>query len=41
LRGVLAVAVGFTWFLIDKGYLNFLDPNSTQQLLHIYSCAAC
>ena len=37
LRGVLAVAVGFIWFLIDKGYLNFLDPNSTQQLLsHLF-----
>jgi hypothetical protein len=35
LRGVLAVAIGLFWFLADKGYLGFVepDPASNQQNL--------
>jgi hypothetical protein len=36
LRGALAVAVGAVWLLVDKGYLNYLDSESTQILAQIY-----
>jgi hypothetical protein len=39
LRGVLAVAIGLFWFMADKGYLGFMDPDPTperQNLAQLY-----